>query len=81
LKINLKWLLFDDVVEIQTAVTDELKKVQKRGIFGRFSETVRLRKSPYICQCSLFWLKKRYCLPHASSILKKSVLKLLDHTV
>jgi len=34
--------------EIQEAVTDELKKVQKREIFGSFSETVRPRKSLYI---------------------------------
>jgi len=29
-----------DVAEIQEAVIDKLKKVQKRGIFGSFSETV-----------------------------------------
>jgi hypothetical protein len=41
-------------------VTDELKKVQKRGIFGSFSENVRPRKTIYIyiCQWSLFWTKK-----------------------
>ena len=39
-----------DVAEIQEAVTDELKKVQKRGIFGSFSEIIRQRKS----QWSLF---------------------------
>jgi hypothetical protein len=41
------------VAEIQEAVTDELKRVQ-RGIFGSFSETVELCKSQYICQWSLF---------------------------
>ena len=30
-----------------------------RGIFGSFSETERLRKSLYICQWSLFWIKKK----------------------
>jgi hypothetical protein len=52
--MKLKGLHFADVAEIQEAVTDELKKVQKRGIFGSFSETVRRRKSLYICQWSLF---------------------------
>jgi histone-lysine N-methyltransferase SETMAR len=42
LKMKLKGLHFADVAEIQEAVTDELKKVQK-GIFGSFSETVRPR--------------------------------------
>jgi len=39
LKMKLKELHFADVAEIQEAVTDELKKVQK-GIFGSFSDTV-----------------------------------------
>ena len=54
LKINLKGPQAADVAEIQEAVTDELKKVQKIGIFGSFSETVRPRKSLHICQRSLF---------------------------
>jgi len=53
--MKLKGLHYPDVAEIQEAVSDELKKVQKRGIFGSFSETVRLRKSLYIyiymCVC------------------------------
>jgi len=52
--MKLKGLNFADVAEIQAAVTDELKKVKKRGIFGSFSESVRPRKSLYICQWSLF---------------------------
>jgi hypothetical protein len=44
LKIKLKGLNFADVAQIQEAVTDELKG-PKRGIFGKFSETVRLRRS------------------------------------
>jgi len=43
--MKLKGLQFADVAEIQEAETDELKKVQKRGIFCRFSESVRPRKS------------------------------------
>jgi len=34
--MKLKGLHFADVAEIQRAVTDELKKVQKMGIFGSF---------------------------------------------
>jgi hypothetical protein len=34
-----------------------IKEGPKRGIFGNFSETARLRKSLYICQGSLFWIK------------------------
>jgi len=52
--MKLKGLHFADVAEIQEAVNDELKKVQKRGIFGSFSEIVQLHKSLYIYQCSLF---------------------------
>jgi hypothetical protein len=51
--MKLKGLNFAEVAEIQEAVTDELKKVQ-RGIFGSLSETVRQRKSLYVCQWSLF---------------------------
>jgi hypothetical protein len=51
--MKFKGLHFADVAEIQEAVNDELKKVQK-GIFGSFSDTVRPRKSLYKCQWSLF---------------------------
>jgi hypothetical protein len=40
LKMKLKGLQFADITEIQEAVTYELKKVQKRGIFGSFSVIV-----------------------------------------
>jgi hypothetical protein len=52
--MKLKGLYFADVAEIQEVVTDELKKVKKRGIFGSFSETVRPCKTLYICHWSLF---------------------------
>jgi hypothetical protein len=35
------------------------KEGPKRGIFGSFSENVHPCKSLYICQWSLFWIKKR----------------------
>ena len=59
--MKLKGLHFVDVPEIQEAVTEELKKVQKRGIFGSFSETVRLRKSLYICQWGLILSARKVC--------------------
>jgi len=43
LNMKLKGVHFADVAEIQAAVTDELKKVKTRGIFGRFSEIIRPR--------------------------------------
>jgi hypothetical protein len=52
--MKLKGLHFAEVIDIQEAVTDELKKVQKEDFSGSFSETGRLRKSLYICQWSLF---------------------------
>jgi len=52
--MKLKGLHLADVAEIQEAVTDELKKVQKEEFSADFSETVRRRKSLFICQKSLF---------------------------
>jgi hypothetical protein len=45
LKMKLKELNFGDVAEIQGAVTDKLKKVQKEEFFGSFSESVRPREA------------------------------------
>jgi hypothetical protein len=52
--MKLQGLQFADVAEIQEAVTDELKRGPKRGIFGNFSERVRPRKILYMRQWSLF---------------------------
>jgi hypothetical protein len=46
LKIKLKGLHFGDSAEIKETVTDALNKVQKRGIFDSFTETVRPHTSP-----------------------------------
>jgi hypothetical protein len=53
-KIKLKDFHFADDVEIQGAVTEELKKVQQEEFFGRFSETVPPIKSLYTCHWNLF---------------------------
>jgi ribulose-5-phosphate 4-epimerase/fuculose-1-phosphate aldolase len=78
LKMKLKGLHFAGAAEIQETCNWSIKEGPKRGIFGSVSETVQPRKSLYIRQWSLFWIKKKgMCL----RFLKKSVLKLLDHTV
>ena len=50
-----------------------IKEVPKRGIFGSFSETVRRRKSLYICQCCLFLIRKRYVSSSRVFDLKKNI--------
>jgi hypothetical protein len=52
--MKLKGLHFAHVAEIQEAVTDELKKLTKRRIFGSPSETVRPPKNLYIWHGSYF---------------------------
>jgi predicted nucleotidyltransferase len=44
--MNLKELQAADVAEIQKAVTDELKKVQKIGIFGSFCRNCKTTQKP-----------------------------------
>ena len=69
---GLKGPQFADVAEIQEAVTDDLKKVQKRWIFGSFPENVRPLKSLFYMPMELLLNKmKGMCLPHVSSIFRK----------
>jgi hypothetical protein len=54
-KMKLKGHHFLDVAEIQEAVTDELKKVQKKRNFRQlFRKCTTTQKPVYICQWSLF---------------------------
>jgi len=54
-KINLKGLLFADVVEIQETVTEKLKKVQKEEFSADFQKLYDRAKPCYcICQWGLF---------------------------
>ena len=56
---EVKGLHFADVAEIQEAVPDELKKVQKEEFSAGFQkENVRPRKSLYVCKWSLLWIEK-----------------------
>ena len=59
-----------------------IKVGPKRETFGSFSESVRPRKSLYVCQWSLLWIRKKLCVFFMClRFLKKSVLKLLDCTL
>jgi hypothetical protein len=80
LKMKLKGLHISDVAEIQEAVGDELKKFQKDEFSAVFRKGTTAQKPVYM-PMELILNKKGMCLPLVSSIFKKSVLKLLDHTV
>jgi hypothetical protein len=80
--MKLKGLHFADVAEIQEAVTDELKKVQKEDFSAAFQKLYDRAKARIYASGAYFELKKGMCLPHVYSIFKKkSALKLLDRTV
>jgi hypothetical protein len=56
LKMKLKGLHFADVAEIQEAVTDELKKIQKEGFFAAFQKL-------YDCtRACIYANKKKVCV-------------------
>jgi len=55
--MKLKGLNFAGVVEIQEAVTDELKKVQKQEFSAAFQKLYDPTKA---CIWSLFWIWKSY---------------------
>jgi len=76
LKINLKGLHFADVAEVQEAVTDELKRVQKEEFGAAFQKMYNRANACIYANGAYFELKKR----HVSSIFKNAVLKLLDRT-
>jgi hypothetical protein len=64
LKINLKGLHFADVAEIQEAVTDELKKVQKEEFGAAFQKLYDRSNACIYANGAYFELKKisRYFL-------------------
>ena len=58
-----------------------IKEGPKTGIFAGVSEIVLRRKSLYICQWSLFRIKKKVCVFLTCLRFKKKSPKLLDRTV
>ena len=60
-----------DVAEIQEAVTNELKKVQKEEFLAAFQKLYDCAKAFLYAKGSYFELKKGMCLPHVSSVFKK----------
>jgi hypothetical protein len=79
LKIKLKGLHIVDVAEIQEAVTDELKKVQKEEFSAAFQKMYDPAKVSMYAN-ELILNKKGICLPQVSSV-KKNSPKRLDRTV
>jgi hypothetical protein len=65
--MKLKGLQFRDVAEIQEAVTDELKKVQKQEFWQAFRNCTTGQK-PVRMPLELILNKERYCLTQVSSI-------------
>jgi histone-lysine N-methyltransferase SETMAR len=69
LKMKLKGLRFADVAEIQEAVTDELKKVQKEEFSAAFRRLYDRAKACIYAYGAYFELKKM-CLSHLSDLKK-----------
>jgi hypothetical protein len=79
---NIKGLRFVDVAEVQEAVTEEFKKVQK-GIFGSFQKLYNRAKACIYSNKVYFELKKKQLRDFLMCLqfLKKISPKLLDRTV
>ena len=63
-----------DVAEIQEAVTNEVKKVQKEEFSAAFQtlyDRAKARARTHTPNGSYFQFKKGMCLPHVPSIFKK----------
>jgi len=66
--MKLKGFHFADVAEIQEALTDELKKVQKEELSVAFQKLYDRAKACINANGAYFELKKGTCLPRVSSI-------------
>ena len=62
LKMKLKGLHFVDVAEIQEAITDELKKVQKEEFLAAFQKLYDLAKAWLYANGAYFEFKKKVCV-------------------
>ena len=69
------------VAEIQEAVTDELKKVQKEEFLAAFQKLYNSAKAYIYANGAYFELKKLCVFLMSLWFLKKLVLKLFDRTV
>jgi len=58
--MKLKRLHFVDIAEIQEAITDELKKVQKQEYLAAFQKLYHRTKACIYASGAYFELKKRY---------------------
>ena len=79
--MKLKGLHLADVAEIQEAVTDELKKVQKEEFSAAFQKLYYRAKDCIYDNGAYFELKKKCVFLMCLRFKKTSVLKLLDRTV
>ena len=62
LKMNLKGLQFADIAEIQEAITDELKKVQKEEFLAAFQKLYNRTKAWLYANGAYFKSKKKVCV-------------------
>jgi len=69
--VNLKGLQFADFAEIQEAITDELKKVQREVFSAAFIKCTTKQKFVYMPK-DLILNNKDVCLPRVSSIFKNN---------
>jgi hypothetical protein len=69
------------IAEIQEAVTDELKKVQKEEFSAAFQKLYDRAKACIYASGAFLNKKKLYVFLMCLRFLKKSVLKRLDRTV
>jgi len=60
--MKLKGLHFVDVAEIQEAITDELKKVQKEEFLAAFQKLYDLAKAWLYANGAYFEFKKKVCV-------------------
>ena len=81
--MKIKRLYFADVVEIQEAVTDELKKVQKEEFSAAFQKLYDSVKACIYANWAYFEFEKKICffLIYLQFKKKKIIPKNLDHTV
>jgi hypothetical protein len=80
-KLKIKGLHIVDAAEIQEAVTDELKKVQKEEFLAAFQKLYNHAKPVYMPMEIILNKNKRYVSSSCLQLKKKSVLKVLDRAV